>query len=62
MDRLDQRRGGGYTNLAMVADVHPITHPKKTKRIVLRLSWSAPVATTIHMNAQTIAQPMLYAV
>lgn len=33
----DLRRGGGYTALAIVADVHPLTHPPKTKPNLYRV-------------------------
>jgi hypothetical protein len=45
-------------NLAIVAEVHPIAHPPKTRKIVLRVSWLAWVPTTSNMTAQTIAQPI----
>jgi hypothetical protein len=45
----------------MVAEVHPITHPAKTKRRACK--WLLPAtATRTQMIAQTIPQPMLYAV
>jgi hypothetical protein len=57
--QFDFRPGGGYTDLAIVAEVHPITHPPKTKKIVLRVSSLAWVPTTTNMTAQTIPQPIV---
>jgi hypothetical protein len=55
--------GGGYTALAMVADSHPIAHPPQTSAKVRRLALLESAAhTEAKMTAQTMAQPMLYAV
>jgi hypothetical protein len=50
--------GGGYTYLAIVAETQPITHPKKTSRKTLNLSFLI-VPTNAKMTTQTRAQPML---
>jgi hypothetical protein len=59
VDQFVLRAGGGYTDLAIVAEVHPITHPPKTKKIVHRASSLAWVPTTSNMTAQTIPQPIV---
>jgi hypothetical protein len=51
--------GGGYTTLAMVADNHPMTQPKKTKTNVCTVWFLPTAATTAKTTAQTTAQPML---
>jgi hypothetical protein len=38
LTQVDLRPAGGYTDLAMVADVHPIIHPRKTRRNLLRVA------------------------
>jgi hypothetical protein len=45
-----------------VAESHPITHPRKTKKKVCAVSLLASDATPAKMIAHTKAQPMLYAV
>jgi predicted ribosomally synthesized peptide with SipW-like signal peptide len=44
----------------MVAVIHPITHPGKTKTKVCLVLLLATAATTASMTDQTTAQPMLY--
>jgi hypothetical protein len=47
----------------MVADSHPIAHPPQTSAKVRRLALLESAAhTEAKMTAQTMAQPMLYAV
>jgi hypothetical protein len=42
-----------------VADVHPITHPPNTKRIVCKVWASVVAATTTKTTAHTAAHPTL---
>jgi hypothetical protein len=52
--------GGGYTYLAIVADVHPTTHAGNITRILSTVSFLANLGTTIQISAHTAAQPMAY--
>lgn len=54
--------GGGYTYLAIVADVHPTTHAGNTTRSLLTVSVFAIRGAIIQMTAHTTAQPMAYPV
>jgi hypothetical protein len=42
-----------------VADVHPMTHPPNTKRIVCNVCGIAVAATTAKRTAHTAAHPTL---
>jgi hypothetical protein len=42
----------------MVADVHPIAHPPKTKRMVRTSCWPRVASTIYKIMPQAIAQPM----
>ena len=53
---------GGYTALAMVAEIHPIHHPAHSTTTVRRMSLLSKAATAGRRMAQAITQPMLYAV
>lgn len=57
-----QRRGGGYTSRAIVAESQPSHQPAHVNRIVRCLPWSTAPAVTARMTSHTTAQPMPYAV
>jgi len=52
--------GGGYTYLAIVADVHPTTQPGNTIRTLSTVSFLATLGTIIQISAQTTAHPIAY--
>jgi len=48
--------------LAIVADVHPITHPPNTTRTVWNMCLESTMATTGRRIAHAAAHPMVYPV
>jgi hypothetical protein len=64
-ERRDGQRfffGGGYTYLAIVADVHPTTHPGNITFSLSTVSLLAILGTIIQIRAHTIAHPIAYPV
>jgi len=53
--------GGGYAVRAMVADVHPIHQPAQLSLSLSRASGSSRHSPAARINAQTQAEPTLYA-
>jgi hypothetical protein len=54
-----RRRGGGYTDLAIVAEVHPIAHPWKTRRRFVGVRPAARVRATVRISPHTTQHVML---
>jgi hypothetical protein len=51
--------GDGYTDRAIVADVHPTHQPANTGKILRSFSVSPSATNAERMAVQTVAQPML---